>query len=88
VSGAVGAVVGGAAIGVARLVDRRSRPKVLGVAIPDELLGHVDVKRLAKDVDVKDIIRKVGNFAEHVEARSEDLRTLSAQAKRLSRRIG
>jgi hypothetical protein len=61
---------------------------VLGVAIPDELLGHVDVKRLAKDVDVKDIIRKVGNFAEHVEARSEDLRTLSAQAKRLSRRIG
>ena len=84
----MGAVVGGAAIGVARLVDRRSRPKVLGVAIPDELLGHVDVKRLAKDVDVKDIIRKVGDFAEHVEARSDDLRTLSAQAKRLSRRIG
>ncbi len=87
-SGAVGAVVGGAAIGVARLVDRHKRPKVLGVAIPDELMGHVDVKRLANGVDVKDIIRKVGNFAEQVEARSEDLRTLSAQAKRLSRRIG
>jgi hypothetical protein len=97
VRGAVGAVVGGAALGVARLADRRSRPKVLGIAIPDELnpqrLGagklasHVDVKRLAKNVDFKDVIRQIGNLAEQVEARSEDVHMLSAQAKRLSRRI-
>jgi hypothetical protein len=95
---AVGAVVGGAALGVAnRLTSRYSRPKVLGVRIPDELnpqrldagklVSHVDVKRLAKDVGLKDAIRQIGNFAEQVEARSEDVRKLSGQAKRLSRRV-
>jgi hypothetical protein len=94
----VGAVVGGAALGVAnRLASHHSRPKVLGIRIPDELnpqrldagklASHVDVKRLAKNIDLKDVIRNIGNFAEQVEARSEDVRTLSAQAKRLSRRI-
>jgi hypothetical protein len=99
VRSAVGAVVGGAALGVAgRLANRHSRPKVLGIPIPDELnpqrldagklASHIDVKRIAKSVDLKDIIRHVGNFAEQVEARSDDVRTLSGQAKRLSRRIG
>jgi hypothetical protein len=94
----MGAVVGGAALGVAnRLASRASRPKVLGIRIPDELdprhldpgklASHVDVKRLAKKVDIKDVVRHIGDFAEQVEARSEDVRTLSAQAKRLSRRI-
>jgi hypothetical protein len=98
VRGAVGAVVGGAALEVANLVaHRNSRPKVLGIRIPDELklqrfdagklAGHVDVRRLAKNVDLKDVVRHIGDFAEQVEARSEDVRTLSAQAKRLSRRI-
>jgi hypothetical protein len=98
VRSAVGAVVGGAALGVAgRLANRHSRPKVLGITIPDELnpqrldagklAAHVDVKRLAKNVDLKDVMRHIGNFAEQVESRSEDVRTLSAQAKRLSRRI-
>ncbi len=87
VTSAVGAVVGGAALGVAnRLVNRHSRPKLLGVRIPDEL-EHVDVRRLAKGVDLKSLIRHIGDFAEQVEARSEDVRSLSAQAKRLSRRI-
>jgi hypothetical protein len=108
VRSAVGAVVGGAALGVAgRLANRHSRPKVLGIPIPDELnpqrldasklaktlnarklASHVDVKGLGKNVDFKDVIRHIGNFAEQVEARSEDVRTLSGQAKRLSRRVG
>jgi hypothetical protein len=94
----VGAVVGGAALGVAgRLANRHSRPKLLGIPIPDELnpqrldagklAAHIDVKRLAKNVDLKDLLRQLGNFAEQVEARSEDVHTLSGQAKRLSRRM-
>ncbi|MGH2896591.1 MAG: hypothetical protein ACRDPM_25435 [Solirubrobacteraceae bacterium] len=84
-----GAVVGGAALGVAgRLANRHSRPKVLGMPIPDELNPQrLDTSKLAKNLDVKDVIRHIGNFAEQVEARSEDVRTLSAQAKRFSRRI-
>jgi hypothetical protein len=108
VRSAVGAVVGGAALGVAgRLANRHSRPKVLGIPIPVELNPqhldaskltkalnarkpaiHFDVKDLGKNVDVKDVIRHIGNFAEKVEARSEEVRTLSGQAKRLSRRVG
>jgi hypothetical protein len=104
----VGAVVGGAALGVAgRLANNRhSRPKVLGIPIPDELnpqrldaskliktldarklASHVDVKGLGKNIDLKDVVRHIGNFAEQIEARSEDVRTLSGQAKRLSRRM-
>lgn len=87
--GAVGAVVGGAAIGAAGLVaNRRSKPKVLGIAIPDEINPQrLDPKKLASQVDLKDVIRHIGNFAEQVEARSEDVRMLSAQAKALTRRI-
>lgn len=99
VRGAVGAVVGGAAFGIAKMANQRqSRPKVLGLRIPDELnpqridagklASHVDVKRLAKSVDLKDLARHIGDFAEQVEAHSEEVRTLSGQAKRLSRRIG
>jgi hypothetical protein len=95
----VGAVVGGAAFGVAKLANQRqSRPKVLGMRLPNELnpqridvgklTGHVDVKRLAKNVDLKDIVRQIGNLAEQVETHSEEVRTLSGQAKRLSRRLG
>jgi hypothetical protein len=108
VRGAVGAVIGGAAVGVAgRLASRRSRPKVLGIPIPNELnpkrldvsrftkgldvnqlASHVDVKNVAKNVDIKDVMRHIGNIAERLEAGSEDVRALSGQAKRLSRRIG
>jgi hypothetical protein len=91
-------VVGGAAVGVAgRLANRRSRPKVLGTPIPDELnpqrldasklAKSLDAKQLAGHIDVKRVIRQIGNFAEQVEARSEEVRSLSAQMKRLSRRI-
>jgi hypothetical protein len=64
-----------------------------------KLAGHVDLKRLGRNVDLdlkrlgrnvdlKDILRQIGDLAEQVEARSEDVHTLSGQAKRLSRRIG
>jgi len=88
-------------------MSHASRPKVLGIPIPDELnpsrfdagkltrhvdvkrmTKHVDVKRLTKKLDLKDVVRHIGDFAEQVESRSEDLHTLSGQAKRLSRRIG
>jgi hypothetical protein len=89
VRSAVGALVGGAAVGVAgRLANRRSKPKVLGIAIPDELNPQrIDAKKLASQLDLKDVMRHIGNFAEQVEARSEDVRSLSARAKRLSRRM-
>jgi hypothetical protein len=57
---------------------------MLGIRIPDEL----NPQRIAKDLDLKDVVRHIGNFAEQVEARSEDVRALSAQAKRLTRRVG
>jgi hypothetical protein len=79
VRGAVGAVVGGAALGAARLATHHSKRKVLGITIPDELNP--------KDLDLKNVVRHIGNFAEQVEARSEEVRSLSAQAKRLSRRV-
>jgi hypothetical protein len=53
-----------------------------------KLASHVDVKSLAKNIDLKDLIRQVGDLAEQVEARSEEVHTLSGQAKRISRRIG
>ena len=60
---------------------------------------HIDTKKLTKNldpkkleklvsqVDLKDALRKIGNAAEQIEARSEEVRTLSGQAKRLSRRL-
>jgi hypothetical protein len=89
VRSAVGAVVGGAAIGVAGLVaNRRSKPKLLGIAIPDELNPQrLDPKKLANQIDLKDVVRHIGNFAEQVEARSEHVRILSGQAKALTRRM-
>ncbi|HEY2595025.1 MAG TPA: hypothetical protein VGK33_14105 [Chloroflexota bacterium] len=105
--GAAGAFVGGAAIGVARLATKgHSRPKMLGITIPDELnpqrldasklaksfdarklVSHIDIKGLGKNVNLKDVIRQIGDVAEQVEARSEDVQALSRQAKRLSRRM-
>jgi hypothetical protein len=91
--------VGGAAVGAARLASSRRarRPRLLGIPIPDELMpqnldpkrlpkpGHA--KKLAKGVDVKALVKRIGDAAEQVEARSEDVRMLSAQAKRLSRKL-
>jgi hypothetical protein len=104
VRGAVGALAGGAALGVAnRLASGRSQRKIAGIRVRPpsldmskltkhldarQLARQVDVKRLGKNVDLKDLMRQLGDLAEQVEARSEDVRNLSAQARRLSRRLG
>lgn len=90
VRGAVGALAGGAAIGAATRATRgrERRRVVLGIPIPRELRPRdFDAMKLAKSIDVKDLARQIGNAAEQIEARSEDVRLLSAQAKRLSRKL-
>jgi hypothetical protein len=116
VKGALGAIIGGAAVGGAQvLASHHRRPRVLGIPIPDGLnprhggakkltqaidpkkltqaidpkkLSHsIDAKKLADNLDVKDVMRKIGDAAEQIEARSEDVRMLSAQAKRLTRKL-
>ena len=89
VGGALGAIVGGAAVGgVARLANHYRRPRVMGIPIPDDLNPrHLDAKKLASNIDIKGVLRKIGNAAEQIEARSEDVRTLSGQAKRLTRKL-
>jgi hypothetical protein len=86
--------VGAAGVAGRRLVKRSRRPRVLGVAIPRDLKPHnvvpkklVDAKRLVSGIDLKQVVKQVGNAAEQIEARSEDVRMLSAQAKRLSRKL-
>jgi hypothetical protein len=95
--GALGALVGGAALaGASRVASRQARrPRVLGIPIPEELdPRNLDLKKLTKAIDLKtdrldlrDLARQIGNAAEQIEARSEDVRMLSAQAKRLSRKL-
>jgi methyl-accepting chemotaxis protein len=96
--GALGALVGGAALGAASRVAasrHTRRPRVLGIPIPEELdPRNLELKRLTKAIDLKtdrldlrDLARQIGNAAEQIEARSEDVRMLSAQAKRLSRKL-
>jgi len=99
--GAVGAIVGGAALGgISRLASSRQqqrRPRVMGIPIPNELnprhlhlrvdTKKLDPAKLAKKVDVKDVLRHIGDAAEQIEARSEDVRMLSGQAKRLTRKL-
>jgi hypothetical protein len=83
-------LAGSAAIGVASraAIKHARRPRVLGVPIPRELRpGNLDPRKLAKSIDVKGLVRQIGDAAEQIEARSDDVRMLSAQAKRLSRKL-
>ena len=87
-------LAGSVAIGAAtRAASRRpSRTRVLGVVIPKELkpenlASGIDVRKLSGKVDYKDLLKRIGDAAEAIEARSDDVRMLSAQAKRLSRKL-
>jgi hypothetical protein len=73
---AIRVLVGVAALGWAgrEAIKSRRRPKVLGVQLPREL----DTHKLAK---------QVGKVAEQLERTSDDVRMISAQAKRLSDRL-
>ena len=73
---------------MARLANHYRRPRVIGIPIPDDLNPrHLDAKKLAGNIDIKGVLRKIGNAAEQIEARSEDVRALSGQAKRLTRKL-
>jgi hypothetical protein len=79
--GALGALLGTAALGLAgRAAIKRGRsPRVLGVRVPRELSpSNFDLKKVAKQIE---------NFAERMEHTSDDVRLVSAQAKRVSKRL-
>ena len=81
---AVRGAVGVAALGfvAAQTIKERRRPKVFGMKLPRELTklepGKMDLQKLAK---------QVGHAADRLERTSEDVRLISAQAKRLSKKI-
>ena len=58
------------------------RPKVLGVPLPREL-SRLDLTKL----DLQKAAKQVGKLAEQLESTSEDVRMISAQAKRLSKKL-
>jgi hypothetical protein len=74
--GALGLIVGGAAVGLAgrAAVTRNRRPTVLGVKMP-------------RGLDVKTIAKRVEHAADRLERTSEDVRLASAQAKRVSQKL-
>jgi hypothetical protein len=58
---------------------RVRRPRVLGLPLPRDLVP--------RNLSMKKVAKQVENVAEQLEARSEDVRMLSAQAKRLSKKL-
>lgn len=46
-----------------------------------------DAKKVVDSLDLNELMRKIGDAAEQIEARSEDVRMISGQAKRLSRKL-
>ena len=68
-------------IGVAALgwvgreaIKSRRRPKVLGVTLP-------------RDLDTHKLAKQIGKVADQLERTSEDVRIISGQAKRLSKKL-
>jgi hypothetical protein len=53
----------------------------------EKVTSNLNPKKLTSNLDLKDVVKQIGDAAEQVEARSEDLRLISAQAKRLSRKL-
>jgi hypothetical protein len=82
---AIGALAGGAAVGAARVLKHQAGQGRRGPSIPHD--KRLDLRRATHDIDIKRLLRQIGDAAEQVELRSEDVRQLSAQAKRLTRRL-
>lgn len=82
-------IVGGAAVGLAgrAAVKRNRRPTVLGVKIPRGMAAPNIKLQMPRGLDVKTIARQVEHAADRVERTSEDIRLVSAQAKRVSRKL-
>jgi hypothetical protein len=81
---AIRVLVGVTALGWAgrEAIKNARRPKVLGVRVPREL-SNLDLKKL----DLQKAAKQVGKLAEQLESTSEDVRLISAQAKRLSKKV-
>jgi hypothetical protein len=88
-TGATFALAGSAAVGVAsRARAKRARgPQALVSRVVREMTRRSpDPRQAVKNLDVKKMAKQIGRVAEQVEARSEDVRVISAQAKRLSKK--
>jgi hypothetical protein len=81
---AIRVLVGVAALGWAgrEAIKSARHPKVLGVRVPREL-SNLDLKKL----DLQKAAKQFGKLAEQLESTSEDVRMISAQAKRLSKKL-
>jgi hypothetical protein len=82
---ALGVVAGGAALGLAgrAAVKRAQRPHVLGIALPRSM-RKLDV---GKQLSVKKVAKQIGNVAEQLEQTGDDVRRVSAQAKKASKAL-
>jgi hypothetical protein len=76
--GAVAAVAGAAL--VALTVRNRRKPRVLGLRLPRELTPS--------GFDARKVARRIERLAVRVEKTSDDVRLASAQARRVSHRLG
>lgn len=85
VRSALGALAGSAAVGAARAFKHQGRQRRPSLPGPRDM--KLDLRKVTQDLDMKRLIRQIGDAAEQIEVRSEDVRQLSAQAKRLSRRL-
>lgn len=79
--GAVSALAGSAAVGMAvrAAIKRMQRPTVLGVPMPRSLKpGKLDMKK---------VVKQLGDVAERVESASDAVRNASAQTKRVTKKL-
>jgi hypothetical protein len=85
-------LAGSVAIGAAtRMAGRKPRrTSVLGVAVPKAIAVPKDLKPakfMSGRVDYPDLMRRIGDAAELIERRSDEVRLVSSQAKRISRKL-
>ena len=87
--GALGVIVGGAAVGLAgrAAIKRNRRPTLLGVKIPRGMAPRNIKRKKPRGLDIKTIAKQVEHAADRLERTSEDVRLASAQAKRVSQRL-
>lgn len=84
--GAAAALAGGAVLGIAgrAAVNRARRPRILGMPLPRSIKpGKLDPRK----IDLKNVMKQLGDAAERVEHASEDVRVASAQAKRVTKKL-
>jgi hypothetical protein len=81
---ALGAVAGGAALGLAgrAMVKRARKPRVLGIPVPRGT-GKLDMKQLT----LKNVAKQISDVAEQLEQTGDDVRRVSAQAKKVGKAL-